>query len=97
MNISSNKIMVITILLATMTQAQATPSPLPQDGPPPRPSFSSLDINSDGDISFDEFSTQKLPRGDHKTIFSTIDKDRNNVLSEEEFMGHKPSKKKGMK
>ncbi|MBU2881725.1 EF-hand domain-containing protein [Psychrosphaera sp. B3R10] len=55
-----------------------------------RPQFSTLDLNADGDISFDEFSSHDIPHGDHETVFNNIDADQNGVISEQEFTDHKP-------
>jgi|GEM_PF-551901 len=97
MKIHSKTIIVITILFTALTQAQEKRLIPLHDGPPPRPSFSLLDTNSDGEITFDEFSAHKLPKGNHETVFPKIDKDSNRVISQEEFISHKPPKKKGKK
>jgi Ca2+-binding EF-hand superfamily protein len=97
MNISSNTIIAITLFLTALTQANAGNNPHPQKKPPPRPSFSTIDINSDGYIDFKEFSSQKAPREDHQKIFDKIDKDDNGVISKAELMNQKPPKKKGRK
>lgn len=56
----------------------------------PRPKFSMLDLNTDGDIDFSEFASHQLPFGDHKTVFNHIDRDQNGVISKQEFADHKP-------
>lgn len=69
-----------------------------KNGPPQRPTFESLDLNQNGDIDFDEFSSKELPRGDHQTIFDAIDADNNGVISNDEFTNHtppQPPKRKG--
>lgn len=55
-----------------------------------RPQFSTIDLNSDGDISYDEFTAHDIPHGDHETVFNNIDSDQNGVISEQEFTDHKP-------
>lgn len=57
---------------------------------PPRPDFSTIDTNKDGDIDLDEFSSLRLPFGDHQTVFDSIDTDNNGIISNEEFKNHKP-------
>ena len=57
---------------------------------PERPSFSSLDINEDGEISFDEFSSHDVPHGDHQTIFDHIDTDGDGIITSDEFENHTP-------
>lgn len=61
---------------------------------PQRPEFSSLDLNSDSEISFEEFSSHELPHGDHETIFNNIDTDGSGFISETEFTSHKPPRPK---
>lgn len=91
MTIQLKAITTLILLLTVSSQLQAKNNSPSQDGPPPRPSFSSLDTNSDGDISLDEFSVQEeLPFGDHQTVFSAIDSDNNGVISSSEFENHKP-------
>ena len=91
MTIRLKAITSLILLLTVSSQIQAKNTSHSQNGPPPRPSFSSLDTNSDGDISLDEFSVQKeLPFGDHQTVFSSIDSDNNGVISSSEFENHKP-------
>lgn len=58
-------------------------------GRPERPDFSSVDLDSSGEIDFDEFSQQTLP-GDPQTIFDHIDADSNGTITEQEFNDHKP-------
>lgn len=94
MNKSSKTIIAVTLLCAGLAQVNAKNS---HEDHPPRPSFSAIDINGDGDIDFDEFSSQKAPREGHQKIFSKIDKDDNGVITKAEFMSHKPPKKKGIK
>ena len=91
MTIRLKTITTLILLLTVSSQLQAKNNSRSQNGPPERPSFSSLDNNSDGDISFDEFSAQEaLPFGDHQTVFSAIDSDNNGIISSSEFENHKP-------
>ncbi|WP_257171803.1 EF-hand domain-containing protein [Colwellia sp. M166] len=92
MKTQSTMVIAVTLLLVVFNQAQAKERNNDRPGPPP--SFSSLDTNANNEIDFDEFSQQKLPHGDHKTIFSHIDSDNNGVISETEFKDHKPPAKK---
>ena len=59
----------------------------PQSGPP---QFSSIDSDENGEISFDEFSAQEIPHGDHQTVFNDMDTDGDGVVTETEFSNHKP-------
>jgi len=94
MNTSSKTIIAVTLLCTGFSQVNAKNS---HKDSPPRPLFSAIDINGDGDIDIDEFSSQKAPREGHQKIFSKIDKDGNGVITKKEFMSHKPPKKKGRK
>jgi len=96
-----SKILLALLLSATAVvqtaQAMPTPDDNSTDDRPPRnerPKFSTIDINSDGEIDSEEFSAQKLPHGDHQTVFASMDTDNNGVISEEEFENHKPPHKK---
>jgi Ca2+-binding EF-hand superfamily protein len=63
-----------------------------------RPSFSSVDENSDGNITLNEFLKHELPHGDHETVFAKIDTDNDGLITEGEFTQHKPPlKKRGRK
>lgn len=90
MKIQSKALLAITMLMVIFTQANAQDQKRDR---PARPDFSSIDKNGDGDINMDEFSQQKLPRGDHQSIFSDIDSDNNGVISEKEFKSHRPPAK----
>jgi Ca2+-binding EF-hand superfamily protein len=59
-----------------------------------RPQFSSLDLDSDGSVSFAEFEQSKIPNDDHATIFGHIDADGDGVITEQEFNSHKPPGRK---
>jgi hypothetical protein len=86
----SKLILAITLIISTSSIVHAQNDDHSKNGPPQRPSFESLDTNEDGDIDFDEFSSQEIPHGDHQTIFDLIDADNNGVLSNDEFVNHKP-------
>lgn len=58
-----------------------------------RPAFSSLDLNSDGTVSYAEFEQTDVPNNEHSTIFGHIDADGDGVLTEEEFTNHKPPRR----
>jgi Ca2+-binding EF-hand superfamily protein len=55
-----------------------------------RPQFSSLDLDQDGSITFEEFSKSEVPNDDYATIFGYIDANGDGVLTEQEFKSHKP-------
>ncbi|BDF95104.1 EF-hand domain-containing protein [Pseudoalteromonas sp. KAN5] len=59
---------------------------------PPRPDFSTIDVDGNGIIELSEFSAQELPPGvdDIEEVFNQIDTDQNGEISEEEFTSHKP-------
>lgn len=59
-------------------------------GPPP---MSTIDIDGDGFVSLEEFSSHPVPRGDHSEIFSRIDSDADGYISEDELTSHKPKRK----
>ena len=90
MNIYVKPIVAFTLLIVASNQALAKKS-MNEGERPSRPSFSSLDTNSDSDIDFDEFSSHEIPHGDHQTLFNEIDSDNNGVISAEEFDSHKPA------
>ena len=56
-------------------------------GPPP---FSTLDSSGDGQLTLDEFSSHKIPHGDHAEVFNTIDVDGDGVITESEYTSHRP-------
>ncbi|CAM3043263.1 EF-hand domain-containing protein [Pseudoalteromonas distincta] len=63
------------------------------DNPPEKPDFSSIDADSNGVISFEEFNAKKPPHGDAQTIFDSIDADGNGEISEQELSEHKPPRR----
>ena len=90
MNNYTKLILAITLVISSVSIVHAQNDDRGRNGPPQRPNFESLDTNEDGDIDFDEFSSQEIPHGDHQTIFDLIDADNNGVLSNDEFVNHKP-------
>ncbi|GHE88240.1 EF-hand domain-containing protein [Thalassotalea profundi] len=89
MKINTSKIVIfIALLLSVSSYAESKNET--QEERPPRPTFESIDTNSDTDIDIDEFSAQKMPQGDPQVIFDLIDTDNNGVISKEEFTNHKP-------
>lgn len=86
---------LFTLLFTTVISTQALAKRPPGNGDrPEHPRFSSLDINEDGIINFDEFSSKEIPFGDHQTVFENIDSDGNGEISPEEFKNHKPPHQK---
>ncbi|KGJ86486.1 EF-hand domain-containing protein [Colwellia psychrerythraea] len=81
----------IIISASSLVQAKNT---MQSKEPHPRPCFSSIDINGDGEINFDEFSSHKIPHGDHQTVFDSIDTDSDGIISNDEFVNHKPPQRK---
>ena len=58
---------------------------------PRRPAFSSIDIDNNGEIDFDEFSQQRLLNNDkHQVIFKMMDINADELISKKEFYHHKP-------
>lgn len=90
MNIQSKAIVSLILLAVLSGQAFAKNKQSSEGKPPPRPEFSEIDINEDGDVDIDEFSSLQLPFGDHQTVFDNIDADNNGIITEEEFKNHKP-------
>lgn len=82
---------LLTLVFSMSTLVQAAP---PEQERKPRPVFADIDTNSDGEITFEEFSAQELPHGEHEEIFVSIDVDNNGVISSEEFENHKPPRPK---
>jgi len=85
-----------TVLIITMSaNVCAQGNDNKKERPMKRPTFASLDINSDGSIDLDEFSAQEIPQGDHSVIFTHIDSDEDGMISQEEYDSHKPPRKGG--
>ena len=83
-------ILAFTLVLSTSNLVQAKNTEHRKDGPPKRPSFASIDLNENGEIDFEEFSSHKLPHGDHQTVFDNIDTNDDGFISNDEFVNHKP-------
>jgi Ca2+-binding EF-hand superfamily protein len=83
-------------ILALLVMSGACYAKAPQhnrQGPPPRPNFEAIDTNSDGVITFDEFSAQTPPPRpdfDAETIFNQIDADGDSQITAAEFDQFKP-------
>lgn len=92
MNTFSLKVVIAALLLTACNQAFAKNPQLPKERLPQRPSFESVDTNRDSDISFEEFSKEPLPYGDHQTVFDIIDTNNNGVIDEAEYKNHHPKK-----
>lgn len=99
MNIRSNVIIAMVMGFAVSSQVYAADNEWgpgnnewgPGNMPPRPPEFSSVDTNSDSEISFDEFYEQDLPGGaDAETIFSDMDSNGDGVVSKDEFEGFRP-------
>jgi len=93
MSKQSKNVLAITLLFVIFSQTPAQAQEQNRDRPGPPPAFSSIDINGDGEVDFDEFSQQQLPNGDHQSIFDDIDSDSNGVISKTEFKDHRPPAK----
>ncbi|WP_339673936.1 EF-hand domain-containing protein [Dasania marina] len=61
------------------------------------PAFTVLDLDADGGVTLEEFKQQKIPHGDHATIFNAIDSNNDGVISEAELKDHKPPQRGGRK
>lgn len=51
-----------------------------------RPEFSEIDANSDGKLSFEEFSTVATRRGTPREMFDRLDKNKDGFITEDEFL-----------
>lgn len=86
--------LAIMLSISVTSQVQAKNSEHNQNRQHQRPSFESIDTNSDGEVNFEEFSSHKIPHGDPQTIFDSIDTDSNGIISNEEFTNHKPPQRR---
>lgn len=93
MYMQSKTVLATALLFVIFSQTPAQAQEQNRGRPGPPPAFSSIDINGDGEVDFDEFSQQDLPSGDHQTIFDEIDSDSNGVISKTEFKNHRPPAK----
>jgi len=101
MNMAIRLTSVIILLMCASTLVQAKPSDqnteykkYNKNRPHQRPSFDVLDLNANGEITYEEFSANNIPHGDHQTIFNKIDTDINGAISQDEFLNHKPRPRK---
>lgn len=83
-------IISIALLLSLNTAMAAE-----RDGerPPPRPEFSVLDANSDGQIEWEEFASQEVPMGTTEEAFQRMDTDQDGFVSAQEYADHKPPRR----
>ncbi|TYK64519.1 EF-hand domain-containing protein [Colwellia echini] len=94
MNHYTKLVLAITLTISATSIVHADNSERSKNGPPQRPTFESIDINEDGEIDFDEFSSHEVPHGDYETVFNMIDIDGDGIITVEEFESHKPPKPK---
>ncbi len=90
MNILFTSVSTIALIFVLTSSAYAQKPEQGERKHSPRPCFSSLDSNSDGNVDFDEFSAHKLPFGEHEKVFAKIDTDGDGIISNTEFTSHKP-------
>ena len=93
MKLFSTSLIISSLLIIIMGQAHAKNGSHEKRERPKRPAFTSIDLNQDGEVSFDEFSQHKIPKGDHETIFAIIDSNDDDVIDEGEFDNHKPARR----
>jgi hypothetical protein len=55
------------------------------------PQFSSLDLDGDDPVSFEEFTQSDVPNDDYATISGHIDADGDGLLTEAELTNQRPS------
>jgi hypothetical protein len=95
-NLTSISLLAGVLLMVNATQSfaqQEIPMQGKQQGmkkPPKRPDFSELDLDSDGNISLEEFKQHKNPHPTPEEIFAHIDANGDGQISEQEFTSHKP-------
>ena len=80
-----NVIVAVILFLGVTAQSYAQ-----EKGPGAPPAFSSVDLDGNGEVNFEEFSQQKLPGGDPKEVFDSIDSNDDEIITEQEFIDHKP-------
>jgi len=95
MRLLSNKLIIATLLLSSMGQAYANGGQHGRGERPQRPTFTSIDLNQDGEVNLEEFSQHEIPMGDHDTIFAEIDSNNDGFINEDEFDSHKPPRRNG--
>lgn len=86
--------LVVFGLTTLFSQVEAKGDNSDRKGHRERPSFVSIDTDSNNEISFEEFSAHEIPFGDHQTIFNSIDSDSDGLITLEEFENHKPPQRK---
>ncbi len=94
MNILFTSVSTIALSLVFASNAYAQKPAQEDRKRPPKPCFSSIDSNSDGNIDFEEFSAHKIPFGEHEKVFAKIDTDGDGMISNVEFTSHKPPRHK---
>ncbi|OUR62906.1 hypothetical protein A9Q74_01415 [Colwellia sp. 39_35_sub15_T18] len=87
-------LLALAVLAGFASQAYAFDNQQGRGQKPERPSFTSIDLNGDGEVDMDEFLQHELPHGYHQTVFSFIDLNEDGVISEQEFTDHKPPRPK---
>lgn len=93
MKIFSNGLIISSLFIISMGQAYANGGSHGKGERPQRPTFTSIDLNQDGEVSFDEFSQHEIPQGAHETIFEIIDSNNDDVIDEGELDNHKPTRR----
>lgn len=89
----SKVLLISSIIFSGFSFTEAKKNHPPREGKGERPSFTALDLNSDGGIDFEEFTSKAPPSGDHQAVFLTIDSNDDGVIDEQEFINHKPPHK----
>mgnify|MGYP000176133523 CR=1 FL=1 len=56
--------------------------------------FNKLDVNNDGNVSWEEFQQHKKNRGKRERMFNHIDANNDGSISKQEFRDHKPPRHK---
>lgn len=92
MKIRSNVMMAMVFGLAVSSQAFAADNQQGQGNMPQRPDFSSIDSNSDNELSLSELSAMGGPSDgpDASEVFSAMDSNNDDAISEDEFNNFEP-------
>lgn len=88
------KSILFSSLLASSPISMAEQSADSADRPHKKPRFPALDLNSDGQLTLDEFKQRRIPHRKHQRIFNHMDQNQDGVVTSEEFRSHRPPKKK---